>query len=79
MYNFFAGEGKLPAGVLERMQQELMHENGSGLFVVEWNHRSEPILGVLARVQDKLKRLPKLPSGPQVLLLKGGGSLPFLW
>jgi phosphoserine aminotransferase len=79
MCNFFAGQGKLSAGVLKWMQQELLDYNGSGLFVIEGSHRSEPTVGLLAPVQDKLKLLLKLPSGPEVLLLKGGGLLPFLW
>lgn len=79
MYSFFAGQGDLPAGVSKRMQQELMDHTGSGpvLFGVELSLSTN--CGGLARVQDKLKRLLKLPSGANVVLLKGGGSPRLLW
>jgi phosphoserine aminotransferase len=77
MFNFFAGPGKMPVSVLERIQNELMDYQGSGLSVMEWSHRSSPIVDLLARVQDKLRRLLLLPTTSDVLLLQGGGAFQF--
>lgn len=77
MLNFFAGPGKMPVSVLKRIQHELIDYQGSGLSVMEWSHRSEPIVQLLARVQGKLRRLLKLPDSSDVLLLQGGGTLQF--
>lgn len=77
MINFFAGPGKMPVRVLERIQRELMDYQGSGLSVMEWSHRSPPIVELLERVQAKLRRLLNLPASSDVLLLQGGGTLQF--
>lgn len=77
MKNIIAGPGRMPVSVLERIQHELKDYAGSGLSVMEWSHRSEPIVALLERVQEKLHRLLKLPSSSQVLLLQGGGSMQF--
>lgn len=79
MCNVFADKGKMPVSVLKRIQQELMDYNVSGQSVIEWSNSSVPIVELLARVQDKLRRLLKLQSGSEVLLLQGGGSLRSLW
>lgn len=67
----------MPVSVLKRIQRELMDYEGSGLSVMEWSHRSAPIVELLERVQAKLRRLLKLPASADVLLLQGGGSLQF--
>ncbi|MDO8776031.1 MAG: 3-phosphoserine/phosphohydroxythreonine transaminase [Burkholderiaceae bacterium] len=77
MRNFFAGPGKMPASVLKRIQDEMIDYAGTGMSVMEWSHRSDPILALLERVQNKLRRLLKLPDTSDVLLLQGGGSLQF--
>lgn len=75
--NFFAGPGKMPVSVLQRIQAELLDFQGTGLSVMEWGHRSAPILELLERVQMKLRRLLALPSSSEVLLLQGGGTMQF--
>lgn len=67
----------MPVSVLKRIQDEMMDWQGTGLSVMEWSHRSEPIVTLLERVQAKLRRLLKLPASSGVLLLQGGGSLQF--
>lgn len=75
MINFFAGPGKMPVSVLERIQGELMDYEGSGLSVMEWSHRAPKIEALLARVRAKLRRLLKLPASSDVVLLQGGGTM----
>lgn len=54
-----------------------MDYSGTGLSVMEWSHRSAPIVELLERVHAKLRRLLKLPDDSDVVLLQGGGSLQF--
>lgn len=67
----------MPISVLQRIQAEMLDYRGSGMSVMEWSHRSKPIEELLERVHVKLRRLLRLPSTSDVVLLQGGGSLQF--
>lgn len=77
MHNFFAGPGKLPASVLARIRTELTNFQGTGMSVMEISHRAPPILELIDRVEQRLRRLLHLPSESAVLMMQGGGSLQF--
>ena len=76
--NFYAGPGKLPERVLSRLQNELRDYRGSGMSVMEINHRAPPVLDLIERVTQKIKGLLELDEQDEVLLLQGGGSLQFI-
>lgn len=67
----------MPVSVLQRIQSEMLDYQGSGLSVMEWSHRSQPIEDLLERVHSKLRRLLRLPATSDLVLLQGGGSLQF--
>ena len=77
IYNFYAGPGKLPNSVLERIQNELKNFRDTGMSVMEISHRAEPILDLMERTQNKFKKLLELDPEDQVLFLQGGGTLQF--
>jgi len=78
LHNFYAGPGKLPGSVLDRIRDELTDYRGTGLSVLEISHRAPPVLEMLERTQEKLRKLMGLASDDAVLFLQGGGSLQFL-
>ncbi|MBM3163357.1 MAG: 3-phosphoserine/phosphohydroxythreonine transaminase [Chlorobi bacterium] len=78
VHNFYAGPGKLPGSVLERIRDELTDYRGTGLSVLEISHRASPVLELLERTEEKLRRLMGLAGDDAVLFLQGGGSLQFV-
>lgn len=77
-HNFYAGPGKMPASVLERIRNELTNYRGTGISVLETSHRAQPVIELLDRTQEKLRKLMGLRDDDAVLFLQGGGSLQFL-
>ena len=75
--NFYAGPGKLPDSVLERIKNEMTNFDSTGMSVMEISHRAQPILDLIKRVQDKFKSILKLDDKDEVLFLQGGGTLQF--
>lgn len=76
-YNFYAGPCKLPESVIERIRNEFTDYRGSGMSVMEISHRAQPVLDLLERTQEKIRRLMGLAVDDDVLLLQGGGTLQF--
>lgn len=76
--NFYAGPGKLPDSVLNRIRDELADYRGTGLSVMEISHRAQPVIDLIERTGEKLRSLMGLAGDDAVLFLQGGGSLQFL-
>ena len=76
--NLYAGPGKLPKSVLERLQRELTNYRGLGLSVMEINHRAPAVVDLIERTSNKIKSLLNLDENDEVLLLQGGGTLQFI-
>lgn len=77
LYNFYAGPGKLPRTVLNRIESELKDFRTTGFSVMEISHRAEPIVQMIERTQAKFKRLLNLDDEDEVLFLQGGGTMQF--
>ncbi len=77
LHNFYAGPGKLPGSVMERIRNELTDYRGTGISVMEISHRAPQVLELLERTQEKIRRLMGLAGDDTVLFLQGGGSLQF--
>lgn len=69
LHNFFAGPGKLPLPVLNRIQNELKNYRDTGMSIMEISHRAEPVLELISRTQVKFKKLLNLNVEDEVLLL----------
>ena len=50
---------------------------GVGMSVLEISHRSKTFEGILAKTEQDLRALGKVPSNYKVLFLQGGASLQF--
>lgn len=77
IHNFNAGPAALPLPVLEKIQQELLDFQGTGMSVLEISHRSKPFEQVLDEAIARIRRLLNLDERYHVLFLQGGASLQF--
>jgi phosphoserine aminotransferase len=76
-FNFNAGPGALPLGVLERAREELLDYRGTGMSVMEMSHRSPQFEEIIERTERNLRRLMAIPDEYAVIFLQGGGSMQF--
>lgn len=77
IYNYSAGPSIMPQSVLERAQRELLNCNGSGISVMEMNHRTPMFGEIFADAKAKLKALMNIPDTHEILFLQGGATLQF--
>jgi phosphoserine aminotransferase len=77
-HNFYAGPGALPRPVVDAAEQGLRSYNGTGISIMEYSHRSAPVVDLIDDTLDRFRRLLKLDGGWEVMLLQGGGSLQFV-
>lgn len=77
IFNFSAGPAVLPVSVLERIRDELLNFEGSGMSVMEMSHRSKVFEGIMHRAETGLRRVLQIPDDYAVLFLQGGASLQF--
>lgn len=73
-YNFGAGPAMLPAEVLQRAKDELFDWQGSGVSVMEIGHRTSIFQDMLAKLEEKLRNLMRVPSNYKILFLQGGAQ-----
>ena len=77
IFNFSAGPAVLPVPVLEEAQRDLVALPGVGMSVLEISHRSKTFEAILAKTEQDLRALGKVPSNYKVLFLQGGASMQF--
>ncbi len=75
VYNFSAGPCTLPVPVLERVRDELVNWQGSGMSVMEMSHRGKHFEGILADAERSFRDLLGVPESYKVLFLQGGASM----
>jgi phosphoserine aminotransferase len=77
VFNFSAGPAVLPVSVLEEAQRDLVALPGVGMSILEISHRSKTFEAILAKTEQDLRALGKVPANYKVLFLQGGASLQF--
>lgn len=77
VFNFAAGPGVMPAGVLEQAQRELRDWDGRGLSLLEMPFTGDEYKAIQRRAQDKLRNLLDIPDHYRVLFMHGGASAQF--
>ena len=76
-FNFNAGPAALPLPVLEKLQNQLLDLDLSGMSVMEWSHRSPQFEAINDAAQNGIRRLLQLEDDWKVLFLQGGATLQF--
>ncbi len=77
VYNFGAGPAMLPESVVLELQQELPNHQGSGISILEMNHRSPDFQKIINQAEQDLRELMQIPDDYAVLFLHGGATLQF--
>ena len=77
VFNFSAGPAVLPVPVLEEAQRDLVALPGVGMSILEISHRSKTFEAILAKTEQDLRALGKVPANYKVLFLQGGASMQF--
>jgi phosphoserine aminotransferase len=77
IFNFSAGPSTLPLPVLERVRDEMVDFQGSGLSLIEASHRGPDYLKVHETAGALMRELLGLPANYKVLFLQGGATLQF--
>ena len=77
VHNFNPGPATLPLPVLERIREELLNHNGSGMSVMEMSHRSPEFEAINEKTERDLRRVLEIPDDYAVAFMQGGGSAQF--
>ena len=74
---FGAGPAALPGPVLEKIQQEFLNYQGTGLSVVELPHRGQAFLEIREDAEALLRELLQIQDDYAVLFMHGGATSQF--
>ncbi|NTV03634.1 3-phosphoserine/phosphohydroxythreonine transaminase, partial [bacterium] len=77
IFNFSAGPSTLPLPVLERVRDEMVEYQGSGMSLIEASHRGAEYTKVHETAGALMRELLGLPANYKVLFLQGGATLQF--
>ncbi|MDE2234368.1 MAG: 3-phosphoserine/phosphohydroxythreonine transaminase [Gammaproteobacteria bacterium] len=75
--NFGAGPAMLPDSVLAEIQQELPDYQGTGMSMLEIQHRGPEFQKLIRQAEADLRGLMQIPDEYSVLFLHGGANLQF--
>lgn len=76
-YNFSSGPAMMPSEVMKEAHQEFLDYSGSGMSVMELNHRSVLFNEIVDEAKADLKDLLAIPGNYKILFFQGGASLQF--
>lgn len=76
-YNFSSGPAMLPDEVMREACQEFLDYSGSGMSVMELNHRSVLFNEIVEEAKSDLTELLSIPDNYKILFFQGGASLQF--
>ncbi|GAB3058060.1 3-phosphoserine/phosphohydroxythreonine transaminase [Virgibacillus ainsalahensis] len=77
VFNFSAGPSMLPFPVLEKVKNEFLSYEESGMSVTELSHRSALFTEIIEDAERLLRELMQIPDNYKVLFLQGGASQQF--
>jgi phosphoserine aminotransferase len=77
VYNFGAGPSMLPTEVMQQVQRDFLNFNNMGVSVIEISHRSKEFEAVLARCDELVREVGKIPANYQLLYTHGGAQMQF--
>ena len=77
IHNFSAGPAVLPVKALERVKENILNYNGSGLGVMELSHRGAHFKGIIEETETLFRELLGIPDNYSVLFTTGGATNQF--
>jgi len=76
-YNFSSGPAVLPGPVLRKAQEAIWDFEGTGIGILEHSHRGAAFTEVIARTEERARRVGAIPDDHAVLFLQGGATAQF--
>lgn len=67
----------MPEPVIQKMNSEFNNYRGLGMSVMEISHRASPVMELIERTIEKIRKTLALDANYSVIFLQGGGSLQF--
>lgn len=77
VYNFSPGPSQLPTEVLEQCKDELLNYKGTGMSIMELNHRTTKCMDIIDEANVLLRDLMHIPKNYKIIWSQGGASLQF--
>jgi phosphoserine aminotransferase len=77
VYNFGAGPSMLPPSVMQQVQRDFLNFNNMGVSLIEISHRSKEFEAVLARCDELVREVARLPANYHILYTHGGAQMQF--
>ena len=77
VFNYGAGPAMLPVPVMEQVQEEMRDYNGTGISIIEMNHRHDEFQETLASAKALFRELMDIPDNYKVIWSHGGGGMQF--
>jgi phosphoserine aminotransferase len=77
IYNFASGPAVLPEPVLRKAQDAIWDFEGTGIGILEHSHRGAAFTEVIARTEERARRVGRIPDDHAVLFLQGGATQQF--
>ncbi|MBL7663357.1 3-phosphoserine/phosphohydroxythreonine transaminase [bacterium] len=77
IHNFSAGPAVLPLAVLERVRENLLDFESTGIGIMEMSHRSAPFEAIINGTEELLRELLNISADYAVCFTTGGASTQF--
>lgn len=77
IYNFSAGPATLPLSVFQKVQNELLNYQNTGMSVMELSHRGTAFTEIISAASSLLRKLMHIPDNYKILFYPGGASMHF--
>jgi phosphoserine aminotransferase len=77
IFNFSSGPAVLPEPVLRKAQEAIWDFEGTGIGILEHSHRGAAFTEVIARTEERARRVGGIPDTHAVLFLQGGATAQF--
>ena len=76
-YNFSAGPATITTSVLEKVQEELLNYQDTGMSLIEMSHRGSIFKEVYEESISLLQKIANIPENFDILYMTGGASTQF--
>ena len=77
VYNFSSGPAAINIEILKAVQNDMLNCMGSGMSILEMNHRSDSFGDILAETSELFRDLMKIDDTYEILYVNGGGYMQF--
>ncbi len=77
VYNFSSGPAAINIEILKAVQKDMLNCMGSGMSILEMNHRSDFFGDLMAETSELFRELMEIDDSYEILYINGGGYMQF--